>query len=340
MSGFRALKLCAACVPILGLCAAALPDVRYAITDLNPGAVEWSSGAAINDLGQAVGRTSAGSGFIYTDGFSHNIPGSYNANDINNSGDVVGQSALGTYLYSEGTMTAIGGASARSINDRGQIVGIYDTWSGGFASFTTSFFYSNGTMSILVPTYNDASWATSLNNNAVVVGGHDGGFYHPSMLVAWPAEKPDGTPYLPSIPGIAWAINDSDQVVGSLETGHAFLYSDGIMLDLGTLGGGGSGAWNINEHGQVVGLSYTASGEEHAFLYSDGVMSDLNAMIPGDSGWTLLEAADINENGQIVGKGIAPNGRQHAFLLTPVPEPATLSLLALGGLAVIRRRRE
>ena len=57
----------------------------------------------------------------------------------------------------------------------------------------------------------------------------------------------------------AIAINDRGQVVGYSGTdrgmtGHAFLYSDGAMTDLGTLGGAvGSWASAINDRGQVVG---------------------------------------------------------------------------------------
>jgi probable HAF family extracellular repeat protein len=41
------------------------------------------------------------------------------------------------------------------------------------------------------------------------------------------------------------------------------------MRDLGTLGGSNSDAYQINEHGQVIGYSYTASGTgEHAVLWS------------------------------------------------------------------------
>ena len=54
----------------------------------------------------------------------------------------------------------------------------------------------------------------------------------------------------------------------------------------------------------------------------------------------LNEAHGINDSGQIAGYGTI-GGQQHAFLLTltPTPEPASLSLLALGGMALFRRAR-
>jgi probable HAF family extracellular repeat protein len=65
-------------------------------------------------------------------------------------------------------------------------------------------------------------------------------------------------------------------------------------------------------------------------------MMDLNTLIDPLSGWTLNIANDINDTGWIVGYGTV-GGKTHAFLLTP--EPATLSLLALGALALISRKR-
>ena len=68
-------------------------------------------------------------------------------------------------------------------------------------------------------------------------------------------------------------------------------------------------------------------------------MQDLNSLIDPSSGWQLLNAEDINDSGVIVGWGTDPSGYYEAFELTPIPEPATLGLLALGGVAMLRRRR-
>ena len=49
-------------------------------------------------------------------------------------------------------------------------------------------------------------------------------------------------------------------------------------------------------------------------------------------------ATAINDSGDIVGYGTAADGSDHAFLLE-VPEPSTVALLALGGAALLLRRR-
>jgi probable HAF family extracellular repeat protein len=69
------------------------------------------------------------------------------------------------------------------------------------------------------------------------------------------------------------------------------------MTDLGTLGGNFSEAIRINDRGQVVGYSMTASGMLHAFLWEDGQMTSLTAQ----SGELYSVASDINNRGQMVG---------------------------------------
>jgi probable HAF family extracellular repeat protein len=119
----------------------------------------------------------------------------------------------------------------------------------------------------------------------------------------------------------AYAINDSDQVTGRgtfphpddlfIDRNLAFLYDDGVMLDLGTLGGLESWGFGINNLGQVVGKS-TLPGDDvtHAFLYADGVMQDL-----GTLGGTYSYANDINDYGMVTGASkIEGDTALHAFI--------------------------
>ena len=102
-------------------------------------------------------------------------------------------------------------------------------------------------------------------------------------------------------------INNSGQVVGT-SANHAFLWENGAMTDLGTLGGSLSTANAINDMGQIVGDSTLASGERHAFLWDRGVMKDLGA--PGESS----SAHGINNHGDIVGAVSGKNVRGGAVL--------------------------
>jgi probable HAF family extracellular repeat protein len=98
--------------------------------------------------------------------------------------------------------------------------------------------------------------------------------------------------------GLATDINNRDEVVGT-RNGRAFLWSRGVLTDLGTLPGGGySSAAAINDRGEVVGSSGTAT-SVHAFRWRDGLMTDLGAL-PGE--WSRSFANDINNAGVAVGE--------------------------------------
>ena len=116
----------------------------------------------------------------------------------------------------------------------------------------------------------------------------------------------------------ATGINASGQVVGYFYTGggsngnyHAFLRSNGVMEDLGTLGGNNSLANGINDSGQVVGGSSTSSGYPHAFRYSKKTMQDLGTLGGNGSGGN-----GINANGQVVGSAYTSGGILHAYLFS------------------------
>jgi len=141
------------------------------------------------------------------------------------------------------------------------------------------------------------------------------------------------------------AINNAGQIAGNnfVAAGtQAFLYSSGAVTPLGTLGGATSEALGLNALGDVVGNSATSSGGSDPFLYADGKMTDLNSVLPANSGWNLQTATAINDLGEIVGQGTF-DGQKSGYLLdlgSPIPEPASWSLLAVGiGIFWLRRNK-
>ncbi|HUO11109.1 MAG TPA: hypothetical protein VM008_22605 [Phycisphaerae bacterium] len=298
-----------------------------------------SLGYGINNAGAVAGYvwTSGGvdQGFVYSGGettATASSDGDISLSAINGSGEGAGvrYSPDGingqAIIFSDGSIQYIGtlpgaaGSFANGINDLGQVVGHAD-FAPGYDH--RAFLYANGVLTDLGTLGGPISSATAINN-----AGQIAGF---ASTAAYAHRSPDGTG------------------VGAPPI-HAFLDSNDIMIDLGTLGGDDSEAYALNNLGQVVGYSEIIPGkyDQHAFLYFDGTMVDLNTLIDPASGWVLEEATGINNVGQITGNGTL-NGQPQAFLLTPTssgssaiiptPEPATLILLTLSAPLLLKRRR-
>jgi probable HAF family extracellular repeat protein len=128
----------------------------------------------------------------------------------------------------------------------------------------------------------------------------------------------------------ATGVNDLGMVTGygQFESGgpvHGFLYSDGMMHDLGSVGDALSFGAAINVHGQVVG-NYEPTGfiGDLPFLASGGNFIPLGTL-DGMRG----EATGINDAGDAVGTSYLPNGGPSRAVL--YHEGNVIDLGTLGG---------
>jgi len=186
-----------------------------------------------------------------------------------------------------------------------------------------------GSMIDLLPLAGDAhSIATGANASGATVGlsynlgevvthgvrwGTDGastslGAFHPRAIAD------DGT------------VVGEQPVAGSLGVARAARLVNGVVTDLGTLGGTSSSASDVNAGGWIVGQSRLASGATlRAFLWRAGTMSDL-----GTLGGASSRAVAINSAGQVVGTSQTAVGDPHATLFNLGPAGEVLSRVDLG----------
>ncbi len=235
----------------------------YTITNLGtlPGG-GYSAARGVNDLAQVVGYARA------ADGQEH------------------------AFLWQNGVMTDLGtfggsSSAAYRINKHGQIVGRYVDGIGH------GYVWHNGNLRVLNSSdlfdINDAGQAVGVKNSRAIIWNPDGSITDVGLLPGYPSS-------------FAFDINTHGEVVGFgwNDTEHrAFYWQNGVMQDLGTLGGTMSEARGINDSKQIVGISnFPGWGmyDYHGFYWQDGQMLDI-----GTLGGFMSSCWSINNQGIAVG---------------------------------------
>ena len=252
---------------------------------------------AINNRGQVVGMAQTLGqpldAFLWTQGkglrdISPNTMGA-EAFAINGTGQIVGSLAIdldtihAVIWRRDGTVTDLGtlGGSfsvATGINQWGQVVGFSTISPGSYSGHGFAWTRKNGLIDLGVLSGMDYSYINAVNSGGQMVG-------------------------------------FASSTTGGIT--HAIMSTRYTIYDIGTALNGNSIAYAINDSSQIVGTIYDINNNASAFLYSAaGGAVYLTQHIPADSGWVLNEARAINSLGQIAGWGTV-NGQVHAYLLTP-----------------------
>ena len=83
-----------------------------------------------------------------------------------------------------------------------------------------------------------------------------------------------------------------------------------VLIDLGTLGGPSTQASDMNNEGEIVGYSATATHHARGFLWDAGSMTALGTLDGGNASW----ADAVNSFGHVVGSSSISNGFTRAVL--------------------------
>lgn len=237
--------------------------------------------------------------------------------DINNAGAVIGTFQTGPNttrgFVSQGksyvALKALGTSSdASGINDKGEVVGNWLTKSGQ----SRGFIYANGRQRDIgviegrgtgFRGINNAGYTIALVSPADPLAPSPRSYLRAPKGKAWdigtvPAENPVT---------IAQALNNRNQITG--ESGslffpeqpfRAFLWSKGVMRDLGDFGETPNVGMDINDRGQVTGsMAVPGFHDQVAFIYSNGRLINIDPAPPTVERFSTGEG--INNYGHVVG---------------------------------------
>lgn len=324
-----------------------------------------SEAYGLNDLGEVVGYSvfsgdPSRKAFKWTQQtgmqqlFGYQSEGEDNARGINNSGVVVGSASEGSWTtaarWTPGQFTqgiSFPGNSHRGldINDSGNVAGIYYsnlTAQGGFVM-------GNQAWTMPLAQNQEGSMAVKINDNNFMVGYRFSDVWEETEAVMW--DPFSGVTSLIDFGGdtVANGINNQNRVTGrsnyaNSDISHAYFWSqDTGMISIHTQASWESSTGEaISDDGTIVGAMYNDQAlVGTAFIWTAQTgMQNIEEMLDAQSqGWRIFTARDINSHGQIIGYGHHELYGTRALLLNPVPEPTTIAALALGALALRRRRR-
>jgi probable HAF family extracellular repeat protein len=234
--------------------------VHGKIIDLGTFGGHESLSQAVNDRGQVVGIA------------LNSIP-----DPISPFGFFVGTQMRAFLWEKKGVMQDLGtlggpDAWARYVSDSAQVAGVSFTNSAINPATgqptTHSFLWQHGEMTDLGTLGGTFSEPEGLNNRGQVVGNSN----------------------LKGDVGCNGSLVNCDQ--------HAFVWEQGSLTDLGTLGGSFALALGVNDSGEIVGTATNRDDQAlRAFVWKKGVMTDLGALEGDDC--SIAKA--INARGQIVG---------------------------------------
>lgn len=236
-----------------------------------------------------------------------------------------------------GTLPNHKNSTVYCINAAGQVVGT--------ANNDVPVLWQHGKAQIL-PTPSDVGEARWINAEGIIVGQGAG-------ACLWRHGKLHSLGGLGGRGSAAYCINDRGDVVGygliSDYIGHAFLYRDGKMRDLGTLSGCvESYAHSINNMGDIVGEAVTLKADArmktlfpeyphpdqsptyYAVLWHNGTCINLNAFVPDSLHIHLYNALGINDVGDIFGEAYDRIGKIN-FMLKRLPGVYKTGIFKLTG---------
>ena len=294
--------------------ALAPPPVSYEQVVIGTLGGATSQGRQIDNHGRVFGLSATAGGathlFLWADGVLTDLdvaPADLNTIDANERGEVAFQGryqggVATAYLWSRGSLMALGMDRVSAINDRGEVAG----WAGN----SLPRLWSDGsTVELQQPgTY---SSPRGLNNRGDVVGEMGGGFA--VHAIRW---RRDGTTETAVLPGTnqcsAGAINGRGQAVGFCITPDgnstlAFLWDDNGISDLAF--GATAEATAINDRGQIAGY-IGVPGSTRAVFWENGV----STVIEPPLGGTETSSIDINERGQVLGTVTTPGAARRLFV--------------------------